>query len=125
MLPNTEQIFRISKSVIRKRHFNAALGTVFGIALGIIALYSNSVDRDRYNDTLVVSIVIFIVLFCLFNLVAHIRYVLNSRKHHLEVGEDRITFVTGSNLSVLVLSEVARAEQQSRLREGPSLMMQL
>ena len=123
--PNSERTFRISEAVIRKRHFNTALGIVFGIALCLIALRGNTVDSEKYNDTLLASIVGFVILFCLFNLVGHIRYTLNSRKHHLEVGEDCVTFVTGAKESVLPLSEVALAEQQSRLREGPSLMMRL
>ena len=102
-----------------------ALGSVFGIAFCIIAFRSHAVDSDKYNDTLLVSVVLLVALFGLFNLVGHIRYFLNSRKHHLEVGEDRITFVTGADQSVLMLSEVASAEQQSRLHEGPSLMMRL
>ena len=102
-----------------------ALGIVFGIALCIIAFRSHAVDSDKYNDALLVSVVLLVALFVLFNLVGHIRYILNSRKHHLEVGEDRITFVTGADQSVLVLSEVALAERQSRLHEGPSLMMRL
>ncbi len=125
MQPDTDRTFRISKASIHKRHFNALMGIVFGIALCIIVLHVRAVNSDRYNDTLLFSVVVFVFLFCLFNLVGHTRYLLNSRKHHLEVGEDRITFVTGSDLSVLMLSDVAWAEQQSRLREGPSLMMQL
>lgn len=124
-LPNTERVFRISEAVIRRRHFNTALGIVFGVALCIIAFRSNAVDSDTYNDTLLVSVVLVVALFGLFNLVGHIRYFLNSRKHHLEVGDDRITFVTGANQTVLTLSEVASTEQQSRLNEGPSLMMRL
>jgi len=125
MQPNSDRIFRISKASIRKRHFNTLTGIVFGIALCFIVLYGHTVDSDRYNDTLLFSVVVFVFLFCLFNLVGHARYLLNSRKHHLEVGEDDITFVTGSDLSILKLGDVAWAEQQSRLREGPSLMMQL
>ena len=122
---STERTFRISKAAIRRKHFNMVLGTGLGIALCIVVLQGHAVDRDTYNDTLLFSVVVFIALFSLFNLAGHIRFVLNSRKHHLEVGEDRIIFVTGSDLSILMLSEVAFAEQQSRLREGPSLMMQL
>jgi hypothetical protein len=125
MQSNTDRVFRISEAVIRRRHINTALGIVFGIALCIIAVGSNAVDSDKYNDTLMASVVLVVAVFGLFNLVGHLRYFLNSRKHHLEVGEDRITFVTGSDQSVLELSEVASAEQQSRLYEGPSLMMRL
>ncbi len=125
MEPNAEQTFRISEAVIRRRHLNTAWGIVFGVALCAITLRGHAVDSDKYNDTLLVSVVAFVILFCLFNLAGHIRYVRNSRKHHLEVGEDSVTFVTGDDESVLPLSEVALAEPQSRLREGPSLMMRL
>ena len=125
MEPNAEWIFRISKAVIRKRNFNTALGLALGVALCVIALQGHATDSDRYNATLLASIVGFVIIFCLFNLVGHMRYIVNSRKHHLEVGEDCLTFVTGTAESVLPLSEVAMAEQQSRLREGPSLMMRL
>ena len=124
-MPGAERFFRISEGEIRKRQFNTGLGIVLGVALCVIALQGNAADSQRYNDTLLVSIVGFVIIFCLFNLVAHIRYIVNSRKHHLEVGEDRITFVTGTTESVLPLIEVALAEQQSRLREGPSLMLRL
>lgn len=123
--PNTEQVFRISEAVIHKRHLNTAWGIVFGVALCAITLRGHAVDSNKYNDTLLVSVVGFVILFCLFNLVGHLRYVRNSRKHHLELGEDCITFVTGTQESVLPLSEVALVERQSRLREGPSLMMRL
>lgn len=122
---NAERIFYISEAVIRKRHINTAVGIVLGIALCLIALRGNAVDSDRYNDTLLASIVGFVVLFCLFNLLGHIRYTVNSRKHHLEVGEECVTFVTGTKETVLTLSDVALVEQQSRWREGPSLMMRL
>lgn len=125
MQTDNEQIFRISRSVIRKRHINTTLGILFGTALCLLVLRGHAVDSNKYNETLLFSVVVFVVLFCLFNLIGHIRYVLKSRKHHLEVGEDRITFVTGSEQSVLLLGEVAVAERQSRLREGPSYMMQL
>ena len=125
MQPGTEQIFRISAAVIRKRHFNTALGTLFAIVLCVIVMRANAIDSDKFNDILLFSVVLVIALFGLVNLVGHIRYVLKSRKHHLELGEDRITFVTGTDQSVLMLSEVVLAEQQSRLREGPSLMMRL
>ena len=125
MRPDADRAFRISKASIRKRHFNALMGILFGIALCIIVMRGHAVNSDRYNDTLLISVVVFVFIFSLFNLVGHVRYLLNSRKHHLEVGKDRITFVTGSDRSVLMLNEVAFAEQQSRLREGPSLMMQL
>lgn len=123
--PRTERTFRISEAAIRRKHFNTGLGIVLGIALCVVVLQGHAVDRDTYNDTLLISVVVFIALFSLFNLAGHIRFVLNARKHHLEVSEDRIIFVTGSNLSVLMLNEVTFSEQQSRLREGPSLMMQL
>jgi hypothetical protein len=123
--PKPERKFRISEAVIRKRNLNTAWGIVFGVALCAITLRGHAVDSDKYNDTLLLSVLGFVILFCLFNLVGHFRYVRNSRKHHLEVGEDRITFVTGADESVLPLSEVALAERQSRLREGPSLMMRL
>ena len=125
MVPGAEPFFRISEAAIRKRQFNTALGIVLGVALCVIALQGNAADSQRYNATLLVSIVGFVIIFCLYNLLAHIRYIVNSRKHHLEIGEDCITFVTGTNESVLTLSDVALVEQQSRLREGPSLMMRL
>ena len=125
MGPGSERYFRISEGEIRKRQVNTGLGIVLGVALCVIALQGNAADSQRYNDTLLVSIVGFVIIFCLFNLVAHIRYIVNSRKHHLELGEDCITFVTGTTESVLPLTEVALVEQQSRLREGPSLMLRL
>ena len=123
--PNAHRTFRISEEVIRKRHLSAAWGIVFGVALCAITLRGHAIDSNKYNDTLLVSVVGFVILFCLFNLAGHFRYVRKSRKHHLEVGEDSLTFVTGADESVLPLNEVALAEQQSRLREGPSLMMRL
>lgn len=123
--PTGELTFRISEEVIRRRHLNIAWGIVFGVALCLITLRGHAVNSDKYNDTLLVSVLAFVILFCLFNLVGHVRYVRKSRKHHLEVGDDSLTFVTGADESVLPLSEVALAEQQSRMREGPSLMMRL
>lgn len=125
MEPGAERFFRISDAVIRKRQFNTALGIVLGVALCVIAFQGHAADSQQYNATLLVSIVGFVIIFCLFNLVAHIRYIVNSRKHHLEIGEDCVTFVTGTTESVLPLIEVALVEQQSRLREGPSLMLRL
>lgn len=121
----TDTIYRISQAVIRKRHYNTSLGIVLAIALCAIALQGHVDDSSMYNETLLFSIVVFVALFGLVNLAGHIRYVLRSRKHHLVVGKDRITFVTGDDQSVLLLSDVALAERQSRRREGPSLMMQL
>ena len=123
--PSPETTFRISDAVIRKRHLNIVVGIVLGVALCLITLRGHAIDSDKYNDTLLLSIVGFVILFCSFNLFGHMRYVRNSRRHHLQVGEDRITFVTGANESVLKLSDVAQAEPQSRFREGPSLMMRL
>ncbi len=125
IVPAAEGTFRISEAVIRKRNLSTAWGIVFGVALCVITLRGHAVDSNRYNDTLLVSVVGFVILFCLFNLVGHLRYVRNSRKHHLQLGEDRITFVTGSDQSELLLSEVAFAERQNRRREGPSVMMRL
>jgi len=125
MQTNTELTFHISKAAVRKRHINALLGLVFAIALCVIALQGHAIDSNKYNEALTVSIVTFVALFGLFNLLGYIRYLLKSRKHHLEVGEDRLTFVTGSDHSVLMFDDVVLAERQSRRREGPSLMIQL
>lgn len=125
MQSKTERIFHLSKAAMGKRHFNALMGALLAIALCSLAVYGHATDSNRYNEVLLVSIVAFIALFGLFNLAGHIRYFLKSRKHHLEVGEDRLTFVTGDNQSVLMFSEVAWSERQSRRREGPSLMVQL
>ena len=123
--PTGKRTFRISEAVIRRRHLNIVWGIVFGAALCLITLRGHAVNSDKYNDTLLVSVLGFVILFCLFNLAGHVRYVRNSRKHHLEVGDDNVTFVTGADESVLPLTEVAQAEPQSRMREGPSLMMRL
>ena len=125
MHPESERYFRIAPSELRKRHINVILGLLFGVALCWLVFNAHSADSDKYNETLLYSVVVFVVLFCMVNLLGHIRYCLNSRKHHLEVGDDRITFVTGADRSVLLLSDVVLSERQSRLREGPSLMMQL
>ena len=125
MEPNAERIFRVSEAMIRKQHFNMAVGILLGVALCVIAWRGHAAASEKYNATLLASIVVFVLIFGLFNLAGHIRYTLKSRKHHLEVGEDSVTFVTGTTESVLPLKEVALAERQSRLREGPSLMMRL
>jgi len=125
MKPETVKVFHISKAATRNRHFNVLLGMLLAITLCIIVLTGHAVDSNKFNKTLLVSVVAFVALFGLFNLAGHIRYFHKSRMHHLEVGEDRLTFVTGADHSVLMLSEVARVERQSRWREGPSLMMQL
>lgn len=120
-----DQIFRVSRTHVRARNRNTMVGFVLAVALCLIVWRARVASSDEYNATLMTAVIAFVVLFGVVHLAGHIRYTLNSSRHQVEVGQDRITFTTGQERTVLNLAEVLLVESQKRLGEGPSLMMKL
>ena len=120
--PETQQ-FELSAADIRRRHMNAGLGVALGALLCTLAWTGYGPDSDKHNLALVASTFLFVGLFGLFTVGSHIRYVLNARKHKLEVGTDVLTFVLGLERTALRYIDVMKLDRQERMREGPSLRL--
>ncbi|MEG3639174.1 hypothetical protein [Magnetococcus sp. PR-3] len=117
--------YKISSSEIKKRNINMMLGMALAFILCFLAWQAHLTNSDKYNATLLISIIAFTLLFGLFNLYGHIRYMLRIEKHHLSLEKEAIHFVQGDEKSTLNFSDVMMTERQSRIREGSSLVIRL
>lgn len=117
--------FTIDPAQVRRGTRNTGLGLVLALVLSALAWQSARAPGEQYNSLLFASVVLFVGLFGLYTMVAHARYVMHSRSHSLEVGPDGATFATGGDTSELPWADVVRVERQSRMREGPSVVLYL
>lgn len=99
--------FTISPESIRKRNKNILWGGLFSMLLAAVVIYGHSQSPDKYNQTLLWSVVGFVVLGNLVNLYRHLRYLRLIRNHHLEVHPGSVQFWTGGEKTELDLKDVA------------------
>ena len=117
--------FVLSKADIWSRHYNVGLGLLLGIGLSIVASWGYGAESAEPNALVPLVANLFVAIFGTYVLVSHLRYVYNSRRHHLDVTPETITFRTGFDTSSLRLADVVDMQRERRLREGPSLKLQL
>ncbi len=109
--------FTIGRTEIRKRNRNVVGGLVFGSMLAALIVVQNQRSPDVYNTTLLWSVVGFVVIANVVNLVRHLRYVRLTKSHRLEVLDDSIRFVTGNEMTELQLEDVAAIRLFHRRKE--------
>ena len=115
--------FRLSPSDINRRHQTVAGEVVVALLIGYGAHHLPGGGELAAGLALLGKI--FVAFFVAHVVSAHVRYVLTSRVHHLEVTPELLTFQTRKKASELPLAEVGHTERHARFREGPSLMLRL
>ena len=123
--PPEQTVFEIDRETIRLRHRNTLVGLISAIALAAILQRLKASATDPYHSLLIGVILLTLALLAGVHLVGYLRYVLRSRKHRVEVGDDEIAFITGDERSVLMLQDVVLIERQNRLGELISLTLRL
>lgn len=88
-------IFRIGHEELVKRRKNNWLGLLFSIGMMVLLAAANAHNQERYNDFLFGSVVLFLVLANMINLVRHVQWSRTIAHHHIEAGESGLTFVKG------------------------------
>ncbi len=115
--------FLLSRTDITRR-----LQTVIGELLVVFVL-AGAAHQVPGDGELAVGLALlgklFVAFFATYALSSHVRYMLTSRAHHLDVAPDRLSFRTRNRTSVLELADVGHTERHARFREGPSLMLRL
>jgi len=117
--------FVLSKADLWSRHRNVALGLLLGIGLCAVAYWGYGPESAEPNGLIPLVANLFVAIFGTFVLSTHVRYTYNSSRHQLDVSPDTITFRTGFEASSLKLVDVAGLRRDHRLREGPSIQIQL
>lgn len=115
----------LSSGDIRGRHLNVGVGLILGILLCCVAHWGYGPDSATPSQLVVVGVYLFVSVFGAYVVLGHLRYVRKSRTHRLDVTPQRLVFNTGDDVSALNLEDVAELDRHSRVREGPSLRLQL
>lgn len=106
--------YTICPEEIRKRSRNITWGVVLSAALAGLTVVQNNRNPDTYNRTLLWSVVGFLIVANVVNLIRHLRYVRLSKTHRIDVLDDSIQFVTRGELTELQLDEVAAVREFRR-----------
>ncbi|MBF0620462.1 MAG: hypothetical protein HQL54_00900 [Magnetococcales bacterium] len=117
--------FRVGVEEIKKRNRNLVLGGVFAGILVLITWMGHQRSSEQYNATLLFSVLVFVVLATVINLIGHVRYLKRIRNHVLMVQKGVIIFRTGKNDTQLKVTDIQSLQQQKRWREGPSILLRL
>ena len=99
--------FTISDESIRKRNRNVLLGGLFSLLLAGVVTYGHYESPDRYNQTLLWSVLGFVLIGNLVNFYRHLRYLRLSRDHRIEVYPGSAQFWTAGDKTELDLKDVA------------------
>ena len=100
-------LFIIGSQEVKKRNRNLFWGLLLSFLLAVVITSENYRDPITYNNTLLWSILAFLVLANLVNYVRYVRYLRLIRKHKVEIGTNKITFYTGNNKSELDISSIS------------------
>jgi hypothetical protein len=102
-----QSVFTIGEGEIKIRNRNILWGLLFSLLLAAVITVENYRDPASYNNTLLWSILGFLVLANLVNYFRHLRYLRLIRKHQVKVEDNKIIFHTDDQVSELDTSSIA------------------
>ena len=99
--------FFIGSKEVRKRNKKLLWGLVLSLLLSAVITIENYRDPITYNNTLLWSIIAFLVLANLVNYIRYRRYLKLIRKHRVEIDKNKIAFYTYDQKSELDISNIS------------------
>ena len=126
--------FTIGEHEIHKRKHNVLWGLALSLALAGIVGLAHSRHPDSYNQTLLLSVIGFVIVFNGVAYVRHRRYLRLVKDHWLEVEPGRVRFWTRGQASELQIADIAALRVfkrrgrlghiQLRLRNGRGIRLE-
>ncbi|MBK8637795.1 MAG: hypothetical protein IPN92_05715 [Chromatiaceae bacterium] len=99
--------FTISPESLRERSRNIVYGLVLSIGLASLIYWGHIQFPQSFNNTLLVSVYLFLVAANLINYVRHRRYLRLVKDHWIQIQPDRVRFHAAGAITELDLEEVA------------------
>jgi len=93
--------YTISETSLQTRKNNVFLGALFSLVLAVVVTAGQFQYPETYNDVFFWSVLIVVAIGNLVNYYHYRRYLRRVENHRIEIASDKISFVTGSEKSVL------------------------
>ncbi|MBT8439585.1 MAG: hypothetical protein KJO91_07640 [Gammaproteobacteria bacterium] len=126
--------YSISETSLQTRKKNIFLGALFSLVLAAVITAGHIQYPETYNDIVLWSVIFMVVVGNLVNYYRYRRYLRLVKDHRIEIGDDKVTFFTGADKSVLETKEIValtfyrRKEQvehiQLKLRSGRGIRLE-
>ncbi len=100
--------FRISDAEVTRRRKNNFLGLIFSIGLMLVLAVANASNQEKYNDMLLLSMVVFFVFANIINMFRHQQWQNQIRGHRLERSEAGLVFIKGDERNELRGDQIAK-----------------
>ena len=117
--------FIVGEQEIRKRNKNLLWGLLLSVFLAVLIVIENHRDPVTYNNTLLWSILGFLVIANIVNYFRHLRYVKLIGTHRVELNNNKIIFITGDNQSELDTSDIAIMQMYRRSNRLQHIQLRL
>ena len=99
--------FTIGPESLRERSRNIAYGLVLSIGLALLVYWGHIQFPQSFNNTLLVSVTLFLVAANLINYVRHRRYLRLAKDHWIQIQPERVRFHAAGTITELDLEDVA------------------
>jgi hypothetical protein len=104
--PKYSMHYSISETSLQTRKKNIFLGALFALVLAAVITAGHFQYPETYNDMLFWSVIIVVVVGNLVNYYRYRRYLRLVEDHRIEIGDDEVSFFTGTDKSVLDTKEI-------------------
>ena len=118
-------IFKIGQAEVKKRQNNILLGLLLTVVLAIIVFMGDESIKDKYNDFLIASFILFFLFANIINGIRHFRWKYIIKKHQIEVLDDQVVFLEGDVRTVLQKSQINKAHIKRRQEKVTRIIVQL
>ena len=98
--------YSISKTSLQSRKKNIFLGALLSLVLIAVVTAGHLQDPETYNNVLFWSVIISVVVGNLINYYRYRRYLRLVEDHWIEIIGDEVSFVTGTDKSVLNIKDI-------------------
>ncbi|MDX2456226.1 MAG: hypothetical protein QNL87_01840, partial [Gammaproteobacteria bacterium] len=98
--------YAISETSLQARKKNILLGVLFSLVLAAVISAGRFQYPETYNDVFFWSVIIVVVVGNLVNYYRYRRYLRLVEDHRIEVDGDEVSFITGTEKSVLDTKEI-------------------
>ena len=99
-------LYSISEASLRARKKNIVLSAVFSLVLAALVTAGHFRYPETYGDMFFWSVIIVVVVGNLVNYYRHRRYLRLVEDHRIEIDGDEVSFITGTEKSVLDTKEI-------------------
>ena len=99
-------LYSISETSLQVRKKNIFLGALLSLALAAVITVGHFQYPETFNNLLFWSVIIFVVIGNLVNYYRYRRYLRLVKDHRIEIGDDEVSFFTGTDKSVLDTKDI-------------------